>query len=289
MCAPARDPSFCQRYLATPDPSVPVVLGGLLNALSLAALSALGVAMFGYYSSRGAAALAALPSKADQVFPYFFTHDVPNGVGGILTAALFGTTMSVMSGGLNAAATSITIDLYQRALGMGRGATDAQVVHASRIVTLVLGMLAIALAFLAQLIGQSLILMSAAVQGVFCGPTLGVFLLGMCSTRANARGALCGYVAGFGVLLACIVGQAVCSSRDADDEACVTGGSLHVMRLSEWWYGAIGCLVTAPVGYVCSFMWPAPARDALAGLTFATQREKCKHAGESIHSEPLLK
>ena len=265
------------------------MLGGLLNALSLAALSALGVAMFGFYFSRGAPALAALPSKADQVFPYFFTHDVPNGVGGILTAALFGTTMSVMSGGLNAAATSIIVDLCQRALGIGRDATDAQVVHASRIVTLALGMLAIVLAFLAQLIGQSLVLMSAAVQGVFCGPTLGVFLLGMCSTRANSQGALCGYVSGFCVLLACIVGQAVCSSRSADDKACAAGGSLHVLRLSEWWYGAIGCLVTGPVGYVCSFMWPAPAPAVLAGLTFATQHDKCKHPGEMVHREPLLK
>ena len=262
-----------QRYLSAGngDSTTPIVLGGALNALSLASLTTLGIAIYAYYETRQALLPGGLPgdiTKSDQVFPYFFVHDAPDGVGGILTAALFGTTMSVMSGGLNAGATSIITDLYQNALGRMRDAPDAEVVAASKKITLVLGVFSVVLAFLAQLIGQSLILMSAAVQGLFCGPTLGIFLLGMCSTRANAQGALLGYGAGFLVLAVLVVGQAVCSSRPDGDAACAPGGSLHRLTISEWYYGVVGCLVSVVVGYGASLRWAPPTN--LEGLTFFT-------------------
>jgi Na+(H+)/acetate symporter ActP len=164
---------------------------------------------------------------------------------------------------------SIITDLYQNALGRMRDAPDAEVVAASKKITLVLGVFSVVLAFfLAQLIGQSLILMSAAVQGLFCGPTLGIFLLGMCSTRANAQGALLGYGAGFLVLAVLVVGQAVCSSRPDGDAACAPGGSLHRLTISEWYYGVVGCLVSVVVGYGASLRWAPPTN--LEGLTFFT-------------------
>lgn len=49
--------------------------------------------------------------QADQILPYFAIMELPHGIAGLLVAAVLGSTMSVYSGGLNAAATAFHIDI----------------------------------------------------------------------------------------------------------------------------------------------------------------------------------
>ena len=73
---------------------------------------------------------------------YWICHGVmlsmPHGLPGLLIAAVLGSTMSVFSGGLNAAATSIYVDIIDHALG--RGVPQDQVVQVTRVLTVLLAL-----------------------------------------------------------------------------------------------------------------------------------------------------
>ena len=55
--------------------------------------------------------------EADQILPYFAITELPHGIAGLLVAAVLGSTMSVYSGGVNAAATAFHIDILSNACG----------------------------------------------------------------------------------------------------------------------------------------------------------------------------
>jgi sodium-coupled monocarboxylate transporter 8/12 len=230
-------------------------------------LTALGIALFSYYenaSAEGDPLAGNLIDKPDEILPYFLIHEVPHGIAGLVIAALFGTTMSVFSAGLNSAATSTVVDLLRGAWGMEL--PPEKVVGMSRKITGLYGVLAISTAFLAELLGQSLVKMTNAAMGLFGGPTLGVFLLGIFNTRANAEGCWCGLAVGVGTLFVCVATSIACSKHDKE-----SGGICTAANLSEFWYGTTGALLTVVVGSACSYNWPAVPRGALAGLTVATR------------------
>ena len=105
-----------QRYLAVTnirESQKVAAIGSLLNCLISFALPVLGISIFAYYESLGTNPVDAGVVTADQIFPYFFTTALPTGLAGVLMAALFATTMSVYSGGLNAATTCIFMDFIQ--------------------------------------------------------------------------------------------------------------------------------------------------------------------------------
>ena len=77
----------------------------------------------------------------DQAFPFLMTHLLPEGLRGVMFAALFGAVMSSLDSMLNSASTIFTIDLYSRhivkreleaktAVRIGRVATAAFVLFA---------------------------------------------------------------------------------------------------------------------------------------------------------------
>ncbi len=66
-------------------------------------LGLLGLQLFVFYKQHGA-----LPDvSSDKLSAYFALTELPAGVAGALVAAVLGSTMSVFSGGINAAATSV--------------------------------------------------------------------------------------------------------------------------------------------------------------------------------------
>ena len=57
-------------------------------------------------------------------FRYFFANALPDGVAGLIVAALFATTMSVFSGGINGIVTCFIVDVLQ-VTGRGAGGYDS--------------------------------------------------------------------------------------------------------------------------------------------------------------------
>ena len=296
-----------QRYLSAPSLAGcqrGVYLSTALGACLQVLLVLMGVCFWAFYGSGaspsggGVAPTDPLTdgtlSSSDQILPYFVLTQLPHGVAGLVVAAILGSTMSVFSGGINAATTSIAVDLVGRghcgwcAGGSSAGAA-APVRHlgrsALRRLTAVTGAVSIGLALLCSQVGGSLVKQSVSVFGLLCSPVLGVTLLGMCSRRVSEAGALAGLGVGLAAMMYLGTAAAVCTGAARGRAAC-TGG-----RMTPFWFAPVGCLVTAGTGWALSAAGccgAAPEARQLAGLTLWTRHERCAATGAEEGAEPLL-
>ena len=87
---------------------------------------------------------------AELALPTLLVYDVPVAVGALGLAALFSAEVSTADAILFMLATSLSRDLYARFVN--RGASDAQVLRVARLAAVVGGVLAIAIALVAQTI-----------------------------------------------------------------------------------------------------------------------------------------
>ncbi len=203
-----------------------------------------GTALWAYYHLHPEVAPAFPPEQADRILPYFVANQMPVGIRGLILAALFAATMSSIDSGINSITTTTLVDIYERLFGWK--ATERRRLAMARMWTLIWGGLATALAIVLGAWGKGLMEKSVSVASWFSGPLLGIFLLGMITRRANARGTLIGAAVGFPVVVL------IAFKTDV-----------------TWlWYNAIGTLVTFVVGYVASFLLPPPPPEKVEGLVY---------------------
>ena len=110
----------------------------------------------------------------DYVFIHFILNQLPRGLVGLLLAVILCAAMSSTSSELNALASTTVIDLYKR-----NQKTDKPEVHyvrASKWFTLAWGLIAIAVASVADLF-DNLIQLVNIIGSIFYGNVLGIFLL----------------------------------------------------------------------------------------------------------------
>ena len=93
--------------------------------------------------------------------------------------------------------------------GEGEG-SDLAVVRLSKMLTLLFGTFEVLLAYLAQYIGQSLSVITAAVQAVCNAPVFGAFLLGMLNERARGADTDLAFVVATAFMVICLVAMGVC-------------------------------------------------------------------------------
>ena len=112
----------------------------------------------------------------------------------------------------------------------------------SRRFTLVFAVLQMAVGIAGQWLAESVVAAVLAIAGFTTGILLGVFLLGMASTRVDERGALTGLVGGLAGMTA-----------------------IHAFTPLAWpWYALTGALLTAGIGWLASAIAPS-ARPTPAG------------------------
>jgi SSS family solute:Na+ symporter len=111
---------------------------------------------------------------SDYVFITFVLHHLPHGVVGLLVAVIFCATMSATSAVLNALGSTSAIDFYRPLIRPK--ATDHHYVVATRWLTMVWGLVAIAVASFASLV-ENLIEAGNILGSVFYGSILGLFLV----------------------------------------------------------------------------------------------------------------
>ncbi len=218
--------------------------------ISLPAFSAFfftGLVLFAFYHHAGADPLAAGEiSKADQILPYFVVNELPSPLPGLLIAGIFAATMSTISSGINSL-TTVTLTDFVKRLWKPQ-IEEAEQLRLARKLTLGFGVLTVALAFAAGRFG-SLIEVPVKLFGLIGGPLLGLFLLGMLTRRANAPGALVGWIAG----------------------AVATISVAASTETTFLWYPIVGSVTTFVVGFVASHFWPPKDDAALKGLSWNTR------------------
>jgi SSS family solute:Na+ symporter len=120
---------------------------------------------------------------SDYVFITFVLHHLPHGVVGLLVAVIFCATMSATSAVLNALGSTTAVDLYRPLIRPK--ATDHHYVIATKVLTAVWGLVAIAVASFASL-AENLIEAGNILGSVFYGSILGLFLVAF--FMRNVRG-----------------------------------------------------------------------------------------------------
>ena len=182
-----------QRYLSArsvSDSRRAVLLNVLFDFPLMTTFSLIGLGLFVFYR---AFPDAQLPENPDQVFPFFVATRLPAGMSGLFFAALLAATQSSVDSGINSMSATIVRDWYLRMISP-HARTDRQL-RVARATTLVLGLLATVSALYYIKLGQIYEAVGTA-MGFFMGPLLGIFLLGLFTSRAQTAGVLCGAVAG---------------------------------------------------------------------------------------------
>ncbi|MGO2101565.1 MAG: sodium:solute symporter family transporter [Psychroflexus halocasei] len=109
----------------------------------------------------------------DYVFIHFILNNLPKGLIGLLIAVILSAAMSSTASELNALASTTTIDLYKRNVSEK---SERHYVNISKLMTLVWGIFAIAIASTANLF-DNLIQLVNIIGSIFYGNVLGIFLL----------------------------------------------------------------------------------------------------------------
>jgi SSS family transporter len=169
--------------------------------------------------------------SADRLYPEFIWQSLPTGIAGLAMAAVIAAAMANLSAALNSLASATVVDFYQP-LTHSRYSL-AHYLKASRLSTIFWGAVLAAIALVASQWG-SVLESGLSIASVTLGLLLGVFLLGVLTTRTGENAAIAGVVAGAMVMLVV----------------------KFASKIPFTWWVLIGSTVTFGVGWVASFVVP---------------------------------
>src|SRR5262245_3130158 len=179
----------------------------------------------------------------NYVFPTFVTTRLPQGLVGLIIAAIFAASMSATAGELSATATATVMDVYKRLLRANE--SDAHYLLVSRLAVAFWGIVACVVAHVAVQLG-SLIEVVNRIGSIFYGSLLGVFVLALAFRRANGHGAFAGLLSGILFVVAFAFHPA-------------TRG------VSYLWHNPIGVAVVLVVGLTVSLLTASPRATKSSG------------------------
>jgi len=175
----------------------------------------------------------------DYVFISFVIKYLPEGVVGLLLAVIFSAAMSSTAGELNALASTSTVDIYKRSIN--KNGSDIHYLTASRLLTLMWGILAIAFATFFSLL-DNLIEAVNIIGSLFYGTILGIFLVAFYIKK----------IGGTSVFIAAIIAELVVITF-------FVLTMLEIVAIGYLWYNVIGCTIVIILSYI--FYLFAPAKN----------------------------
>jgi SSS family transporter len=198
---------------------------GLVILLQFTLFLLVGVVLFAFYKHFPPANSFA---RADQIFPTFVVTQLPRGLAGLLLAAIIAAAMANLSAAFNSLASSSVMDFYKPFMRPDAG--EKHYLAVSRGMILAWGGVLVGIALAAQHLHRSVLELALTIASVPYGSMLGIFLLGVLTKRATARGALTGALV-----------------------ALATMAFVVAFTSLAWtWYVALGTMVTFAVGWVAS-------------------------------------
>jgi SSS family solute:Na+ symporter len=243
------DQALIQRFLTTPTETLAaraVWVHALIVIPSSLLFFGLGSALFVFFKSHPETMQATAQSH-DIILPWFVATQLPVGLAGLVIAGLFAATMSSVDSSINSVATSLVTDFDRK---LRPDVDDASRLRLARVLTIVVGVLATLSAVLvSRLDARSLWDLLLQFAGILGSSLTGIFLLGVFTQRANARGTAIGIVASI-VALYIVQG-------------------MKPPLVHSYLYAAVGILTCVIVGYVASIVVGGTTRS-LDGLTLKT-------------------
>jgi len=183
-----------------------ILFNGLTDLTMMTLLLFIGVGMYAYYQHFPDTGIAELQQKTgknqvgDMMLPYYIISVLPTGISGLLISGIFAAAMSSMDSGINTVSTVIVND-FVRPWRRWRGRDEVMNtdVMLARLLTVMLGMFAMIVSFIVALSKTQILAASSTILGLFAGPILALFLLGMLSRRGSFLGWLIGTPLGIAV------------------------------------------------------------------------------------------
>ncbi|EHG21458.1 hypothetical protein HMPREF9334_00875 [Selenomonas infelix ATCC 43532] len=237
-----------QRFTTTTDMKQlnKMTLGnGVVSIFAATVFFLVGTALFVFYQQNPDLLTT---DRRDLVLAAYITYELPEGLTGILLAALFAAAQSTLSTGINSVATSWVLDIQSvlnPAMEMKKQTRIAQ------FISLGIGILSIVVAIV--MAGSDI---RSAYQwfnsfiGLALGALAGMFVLGAFCPKANAKGALMGFIVATAVVLYL---------------------KYFVPSVSFWSYTLITIVISLIVGNLVSRI-TEPNYEAPAGTTVQSTR-----------------
>ncbi|KAJ1522518.1 hypothetical protein ONE63_001706 [Megalurothrips usitatus] len=266
-----------QRYLAVKDIKTAQKClwwnWPLLTLLSFST-SFSGIAMFSKYVHCDPLASCKIRSS-DQLMPFYVVDTMGHipGLSGLFVSGIFSASLSTVSAAVNSLA-AVTLEDYIKPIYTcfkKQDLADKGSSNRAKLISVLYGIICIALAFVAQFLG-SVLQASLTIFNVVGGPILGLFSLGMFFPMANQTGALTGFVSSLAFSL--FLGFAKKPAPKplpvyTDADTCYSNCSIptstpspslpgsdddifYLFRLSYMWLGVLGLIVCLVVGVLVS-------------------------------------
>ena len=237
------------------------IASGWLSSLMVLLLLLCGIYLRAFYRVHDKTPMRHKNEK--NIVSQFMLHDTPPGFTGIVIASILGSTISVISGGLNSAATCFHIDIIQNIFS--KEATAAQVVQQSRHLTFLFGVSVTCLAVLLSYVKIDIITLSNLAIGLFVGPIGATFLVGMMVRRANSKGMLISLGATIFLIIYVLAGEIYCSSDFSVSTICKD--FFLYANMNAWATSALFGGFAALLGISLSYISQAPPREKILNLT----------------------
>jgi SSS family solute:Na+ symporter len=194
----AVDQGYIQRYQSVRGEraaQASTLWGACLYVPVAAVFFFIGTSLWVYVQSGAiGSAAGSIPSKSDDVFPWYISTQLPAGLAGIVVAGVFAAALDPS---LNSMAVLSLDDLYRRLWRPLAGERES--LWVLRLATLGWGALSVAVG-LAMIQAEQVLDVWWKLAGALGGGTLGLFLLGR-MTRATSRQALAAVAVGLAVIL----------------------------------------------------------------------------------------
>ncbi|HOZ49612.1 MAG TPA: hypothetical protein PLO37_12490 [Candidatus Hydrogenedentes bacterium] len=182
--------SLVQRYYAVRTDAEARKVGYLVAALTFIGVPFLFLPAI--------AARIFMPGIEDgnSVYPLLCKELLPVGMVGMMIAAMFSATMSMLSSDYNAVAAVLTNDVYKRLIG--RNASERSLVRVGRVATLLIGLVALGVGLVLASAEKEpeLVEVMARLFGVLLPPFAIPMMTGLLSRRVSNAGGTAGFLAG---------------------------------------------------------------------------------------------
>lgn len=224
--------------------------------------------------------------NGDIAYPTLIVNLLPSGLVGMMIAALLAALMGAMSSVFNSASTLVTLDFYKK---YRPDASEKNLVNFGRLATGFMVLLGLLWVPFIHLISSQLYIYLQSVQAYISPPIAACFILGVIWPRLNGTGAISSLLTGFGL-------GAVRFVMELKDRSA--GGHYFTSPLVTWLvnmnflhYAILMFVICCVVLITVSLATPAPDRQKLAGLTFATVAGRLKvdrAVGEASAVQPAF-
>ncbi|KAL5288547.1 hypothetical protein ACFFRR_009023 [Megaselia abdita] len=245
----------------------------ILSALSFSTLFS-GLSIYYYYKDCDPLLNGRITTR-DQMMPLFVIDTMGKypGLAGLFVSGIFSGSLSTVSSSVSSLA-AVTLEDYLKPaylLIMKKPMLETNTTLPSKIMACFYGIVCIGLAFLAGSLG-GVLQASLTIFGVVGGPLLGVFTLGMFTTKSNQKGVISGFVLGliFGFFVGFGGPKPPLPVLDFSTEGCSNNATIPILtksssvqsedfywiyRVSYLWYPVMCFVITTVFGYVFSLIY----------------------------------